>query len=200
MTSRRLEYMRLSDIPTAHLNPKQHDTAGIRTSIGAQGFVEPLLLDERTGRLIAGHGRLDDLKERQAMRADPPDGIMFDAATGEYLAPVIRGWSSESDAHARAYVVASNKLSENGGWDMDTLPEYLAGLADMNLLELSGFSPDEVAKMLDDGAGAGLAEALDESGESYAVVIACADNREAETTREALVELGYNADIVTDRE
>jgi hypothetical protein len=149
-TARRIEYLRLSDIRGADVNPKDHDLPGLRRSIGEYGFTEAPLLDERTGRLVAGHGRLKDLQERRNLGAPPPEGIGVDS-DGEWLIPVIRGWASETDAHARAYLTASNKLSENGGWDYDVLPDYLRGLAEQDLLPLTGFTEDELAALLEQG-------------------------------------------------
>lgn len=147
--SRRLEYVRLTDLRGAEINPKAHDQSGLRRSIGTYGYTEPGLLDERTGRLVAGHGRLADLLERHKLGAAPPEGVGVDD-DGEWLVPVVRGWASKDDAHARAYLAASNKLSENGGWDPDLLPDFLRGLAEQDLLPLTGFTEDELAELLAD--------------------------------------------------
>lgn len=198
--ARRIEYVRLSDLRGADLNPKNHDLAGLRRSIAAFGYTEPGLLDERTGRLVAGHGRLADLRERHALNGEVPDGITVDD-DGEWLVPVIRGWASTDDAHAAAYLAASNKLSENGGWDTDTLPDYLAGLASQDLLELTGFSADELAKMLDDGAGGDSADELagteDNYSEQYGVIVICGDEAEQERVYEELKAQGRNCRVVT---
>lgn len=199
---RRLEYVRLSDLRGADLNVKRHDHAGLRRSIAEFGYTEPGLIDERTGRLVAGHGRLADLLERRGVNGDPPAGIRVDG-DGEWLVPVVRGWASESDAHARAYLAASNKLSENGGWDTDTLPDYLAGLAEQgtHLLELSGFTPDELAAMLDDGAGVDSADELadteDKYTEQYGVIVICGDEAEQERVYDELKAEGRNCRVVT---
>lgn len=58
-TDRRLEYMRLDAIQRAPRNPKRHDLDAIQRSTDKFGVVEVPALDERTGKLVAGHGRLD---------------------------------------------------------------------------------------------------------------------------------------------
>lgn len=149
---RTIAYLRLADIRGAEVNPKQHDRIGIRRSVATFGLGELPLLDERTDRIVAGHGRVDDLREHKAAGGKPPPDVRVDD-DGEWLIPVQAGWSSADDAHARAYVAASNKLSENGGWDRDLLPAYLGDLDTHGLLELTGFTDGELADLLDLGTG-----------------------------------------------
>lgn len=113
MNAREVAYMPLAEIVAAPRNPKRHDHTGIQASIDEHGLAELPLLDERTGRLVAGHGRIDRLAVMHAAGQDPPDGVNVDPASGAWLVPVIRGWSSRSDAAAEAYVIASNKLTMN---------------------------------------------------------------------------------------
>jgi hypothetical protein len=42
--------------------------------------------------------------------------------------PVVRGWRSKNDREAAAYLIASNRLVEAGGWDDE---EFAAMLEDM---------------------------------------------------------------------
>lgn len=151
MGDRRVEYQPLATIESALRNPKLHDQDGIRTSIDRFGLGELPLIDERTGRLVAGHGRLDDLAARRSAREDPPDGVRIDPASGDWLIPVIRGWASRSDPEAEAYLVASNKLTTKGGWDDAELAQVLADLADQDLLALTGFTDAEIEKLIGDG-------------------------------------------------
>src|SRR4051794_2455380 len=108
----------------ALVNPKKHATESIRDSVTRHGFVEAPTIDERTGRLVAGHGRLDDLKARRDGGEEPPEGVEL-ADDGTWLVPVQRGWASTSDDAASAYVIASNKLVEAGGWDESMLAEMM---------------------------------------------------------------------------
>jgi hypothetical protein len=140
---RRLEPMPLDDIQGDPRNVKGHAEAAIRRSIEHHGLAELPLLDERTGYLAAGHGRLDQLRSMQAAGATPPEGIEQDP-DGRWLVPVIRGWSSRSDEDAAAYLVGSNRLTELGGWEDHGLAELLDTLSASNLLELAGYQQDDL--------------------------------------------------------
>lgn len=154
---RRIEYVALSEIRAAEKNPKRHDAAGIEKSIGRFGVAELPLLDERTGRLVAGHGRINQLRAMRDAGQEPPDGVTVGDA-GDWLVPVTRGWSSRSDAEADAYLVASNRLTERGGWDDAGLHALLAsiGEVDPDLVAIAGFDDDDVAALL--GGGGGVTE------------------------------------------
>jgi hypothetical protein len=143
---RRVEYVPLSGIQPAPRNPKAHHAEGIRTSIGRFGIGELPLIDERTGRLVAGHGRVDQLTAMRADGQDPPEGVSVAPDTGEWLVPVVRGWRSRSDMDAEAYLVASNNLTTVGGWDDAGLAALLGDLAafDPALLEVTGFSQGDL--------------------------------------------------------
>ena len=142
--TRWLEPIDLDEIPVAARNAKAHDGAGIARSIERFGYVEPMVLDERTGRLVAGHGRLDDLKRRRDAGDDPPDGIV------EWRGPVLRGWSSRTDAEADAAAIALNRVGEAGGWHHDLLTDLLAEISevDPDLLAATGFAADDLESLL----------------------------------------------------
>lgn len=143
------EYMRLGDIKGAARNPKNHAEPEIRASIGRFGMAESPLLDDRTERLVAGHGRIDQLRAMREDGESPPDGVLI-AEDGEWLVPVERGWASRSDAEAAAYLAASNHLTTLGGWDQAGLAELLQDIAgvDLELLLVTGHTPDDLADML----------------------------------------------------
>lgn len=145
------EYMPVSNTESARNNPKGHDTTRIRGSIERFGFVDQAILDERTGRLVGGHGRLEQLREMRDAGENPPDGIVVDDS-GEWLWPVTRGWSSRSDAEADALLVALNRLTELGGWDdLGGLADILSAAheADAALLDIAGYSTSELDTLLE---------------------------------------------------
>ena len=59
----KLEYLKLDEILPADANPKDHDIGEIYMSIKRFGFTEPPVRNETTGKLVAGHGRLETLKQ-----------------------------------------------------------------------------------------------------------------------------------------
>jgi hypothetical protein len=144
---RYVDYVPLDHVQVADRNPKRHDAPGISRSISHHGFAELPLLDERTGRLVAGHGRHEQLTALRDAGHEPPDGIKVDT-DGTWHMPVIRGWSSRSDADADAYLVGSNRLSETGGWDEKELAAVLGDLPTSDLLAVSGYTSDELNELL----------------------------------------------------
>lgn len=149
-TERRIEYLALGAIKPATKNPKSHDIGEIVHSYQRNGFGEPPLLDERTGRLVAGHGRLETLAFLKKQNGAPPEGIRVEQ--GEWLVPVVRGWASKTDADAAAYLIGSNRLSELGGWDdaeRDAMLVELSQLGEAALLG-TGYDADDVDQILRD--------------------------------------------------
>ncbi|MEU4511756.1 hypothetical protein AB0G05_19870 [Nonomuraea wenchangensis] len=180
--------MRLHEIPRAVRNPKEHDLPGIRTSIEAFGCIVAGELDERTGRLVVGHGRLQVLKQMAADKVSPPEGILVDD-DGTWLVPIVRGWSSRSDADAEAYLIANNRTPEKGGWEERMLAEVLADVrdADPDLLAATGYTADDLTRLAaaDDHQPE---EELPEPGDAdedvrpevWGIIVTC-DNEEEQT-------------------
>lgn len=141
-------YLDLDEITLAPRNPKRHAEPEIRASVSHFGVAELPLLDDRTQRLVAGHGRIADLRTRKAAGEDPPRGVRQEGE--RWLVPVVRGWSSRSDDDAEAYLVTSNNLTTLGGWDPRGLAQVVADLqgTDEALAALTGLSPDDIADML----------------------------------------------------
>lgn len=146
---RRVEYLPLGEIARAGRNPKEHDIPGIRRAFEEFGCTIAGVLDERSGRLVAGHGRLDTLELMHDEGAAPPEGIQT-GDSGQWLIPIVRGWSSDSDAQAKAYVIADNHLNERGGWDERSLAEELEEIADFNvdLMSVTGYTADDLDDLL----------------------------------------------------
>jgi hypothetical protein len=142
-------YMPLDELVPATHNPKKHRLDLLRSSMDRFGFAAPVLRDERTGRLVVGHGRAETLSQMRDAGQSPPDGVQLDDA-GRWLVPVVRGWASRSDAEADAYLLADNKHTELGGWDDAGLAEVLTSLAgnDFDLAELAGWTPSELEELL----------------------------------------------------
>ncbi len=142
--ARRIELSPLRSLKPNPDNPKGHDGRLINASFARFGFVEPILVDERTGMLLAGHGRTQQLLDLLEHGKPAPAGVEVEPNTGEWLVPVVRGYASSSDVEARAYLIASNRLVEAGGWEQ--------GKLDKLLLELSG-SGTSIENLLATGFG-----------------------------------------------
>lgn len=145
-TPRWLDWVPIDEVQFAERNPKQHDLVGIGASFDEHGVVEVPALDERTGRLVAGHGRIERMRQARAEGQSPPDGVVV-GDDGVWRAGILRGWRSHSDAQAASYLVGSNQLTTKGGWDEAALAPYLREIeaADASLLAATGFSTHDVA-------------------------------------------------------
>jgi DNA modification methylase len=151
-TERRIELLPLSKLKRAKRNPKLHAEEAISASFSRHGFVEPLVRDERTGRLVAGHGRAGQLEAAfKAEPGKPPAGVEVKRdARGkitEWLVPVVCGWRSKDDAQAEAYLLASNRTTELGGWDDAALAKMLESF-DPEAFVGSGFSDADLRRLI----------------------------------------------------
>lgn len=142
----RLEYLPLGSLTPDDRNPKDHRLDLIDASFDEFGYTEPVVMDERTGKLLAGHGRVEQLEARRAVGAEAPDGILVDE-DGTWFVPVTRGVASKDDDHAAAYLVAANRISEVGGWRDQPLLDLLHNLAETPLFPLTGYTPEDVLDM-----------------------------------------------------
>lgn len=148
MGERTLAYMPVAELTPALVNPKGHALDGVDASLTRFGYMEPVMVDERTGRLVAGHGRIETLIAREAAGQAVPDGVVVDG-DGQWTVPVVRGWSSETDDEAHAAGVALNRLTELGGWEEANLASLLGDLAkSMEGLSGTGFDATDLEDML----------------------------------------------------
>jgi hypothetical protein len=147
---RRIEYRDLDDIEANPSNPKAHDVGTINDSVARFGYIDGVVIDERTGYLISGHGRTKTLRAMRDRGESPPDGVSVDA-TGAWLVPVQLGWSSRTDAEAKAALIALNRTTILGGWVDDSLLGLLDELSDngndMAGLQGVGYGKDDMDEL-----------------------------------------------------
>ena len=127
--------------PRIELEPGMPEYEKLKNSIQEFGYVEPIIVNDRTGKVIGGHQRinvLNDLgyKEVEVVHVDL------------------------DDAHEKALNVALNKIS--GNWDAEKLEDLLR---DINLntdldVEFTGFDNDELDTIF--GGSVELPEDLDD--------------------------------------
>jgi hypothetical protein len=128
----RIEYVKLSEVASANRNPKLHDIQAIANSIRRYGFVAPLIENAATGRIVAGHGRAEALATIHADTPNEPPARIKVTKAGDWLIPVVRGVSFESEEAAEEYLLADNRLSEIGGWNLPQLGPILDEIAARN--------------------------------------------------------------------
>ncbi|TFV29923.1 hypothetical protein E4K10_46330 [Streptomyces sp. T1317-0309] len=134
---------------TAPRNPKRHELELLIDAIRMHGLVEVPVADERTQYVLHGHGRREALIEMQNRGMGLPGGVVLDE-DGGWLVPVLRGWSSRSDAEAEALAIKLNRLPGEGGWDPREFAAVLEDLAtgDAELFDSLAIPHDEIDKLL----------------------------------------------------
>lgn len=157
-----IDYLPLSELKKWPGNPKEHDSLLLEKSVSRFGFIQPVLVDDRSEMIVAGHGRIEVLSQMKARGENPPDRVEI-AEDGEWKIPVIRGVEFNSDSEREAYAISDNRTSELGGWDLEKLTAALSGLAEQGeeLLEGTGYDQDFVDALIFGGAD----EDEDENGE-----------------------------------
>ena len=197
MNKLKIQYMPLDEIVPNERNPKFHDVDAIRESYKRFGYADAIVRDDRTGKLAAGHGRCEVLASLHAAGEPAPAGI--EVRAGRWYVPVQIGWASRDDREAEAFLVASNRITETGGWDM---PATLEILSSLDSLAGTGWDAAELERQtwsLDDINSADLDES-DPAGaykEQYAVIVICADEAEQEKIYNELTGKGYTTRVVT---
>ena len=146
--TRTITLIPLHDLTDHPENAKQHLPDNIAASMDTLGTIDLITRDDRTGYTISGHGRTKALRNLHAQGAQPPEGIQVDP-DGTWLVPVVTGWSSKDDNHARAALVTLNTLTEVGGWDQSALLATLEVLAeqDAELLALTTHTDADIAAL-----------------------------------------------------
>jgi hypothetical protein len=147
--ARWMEYRSIDDLPPAPRNPKTHQShRELGRSFRRFGYMEPVIVDERTGRIVAGHGRVDELRAaRRRAPHNPPEGIRV-LEDGTWAVPIVRGWASKDDDEAEAALLVQH-IGENE-WDGDLLSEILGTVLETSVegLEGTGFNEDYLAELL----------------------------------------------------
>lgn len=142
----RIEYMPIAQLKKWPTNPKNHDVEAIEASIREFDFIDPLIIDEKSKKMVAGHGRLEVVAEMKRKGEPPPKGI--NAHSGDWWLPVLRGKSFKSEAQAEAYLLANNRLVETGGWNADLLRPALLRLKESEFMPAAGWTPKEIEREL----------------------------------------------------
>ena len=126
----------LSKLKPYAKNAKKHPQEQVdllERSIKEYGFLNPCLID-RDYNVIAGHGRIMAAKQ---IGMDTVPCLFVEGLT---------------EAQYKAYVLADNRLTELGEWNMDLVMMELQDLQDMDFdISLTGFEmPEQKVKAEDD--------------------------------------------------
>ncbi|MGJ9384267.1 site-specific DNA-methyltransferase [Salipaludibacillus sp. CF4.18] len=134
MVKVRIEKRKINDVIPAEYNPRKDLASGdkeyekIKRSIETFGYVDPIIVNERTGAIVGGHQRIKVLK---------------DLGYKEIEVSVV----DLTDEKEKALNVALNKIS--GDWDTTLLKDLLQDLDDGDFdMGLTGFDMDEIEDMM----------------------------------------------------
>lgn len=148
----------LADLIPYARNSRTHtddQIAKVAASIKEFGFLNPVIIDGDNG-IIAGHCR-----------------VMAASKLGMDEVPTIEA-SHLTEAQRRAYIIADNRLALDAGWDDEMLRIEFAELTDLDFdLDLTGFTPDEIAALEPEVLNEGLTDedAIPEAPETPVTVL-----------------------------
>ena len=181
----------IDEIKPYERNARIHSSKQIKQimeAIKAFGFTNPLLIDDENN-LIAGHGRLEAIKQLNIID-------FKDKPIKELPAIVISGLS---EADKKALIIADNKIAENASWDYELLQAEFQELETINYdLDLMGF--DNLDEIL--GADIDVEQETKEIKEveinqKYELLIKCKDEKELEQAYNENIERGYECKVLT---
>lgn len=113
--------------PRRDLQPEDAEYQKLRRSIEEFGYVEPIIWNERTGRVVGGHQRLKVLLEQGAQEIEC---VVVDLP----------------DKDEKILNVLLNKVK--GRWDIGKLADLLQQLDEAGAMEVTGFEDWELQSLL----------------------------------------------------
>ena len=139
-----IEKKNVKDLLPADYNPRKDLKPGdpeyekLKRSIEQFGYVEPVIWNEKTGRVVGGHQRLKVLTD---MGITEVDVVVVDMDTEK----------------VKALNIALNKIS--GEWDTEKLALVIADLQGTDFdVSLTGFDPEELEDLFRDDVKGGVKE------------------------------------------
>ena len=119
-------------------NPNKHDDkqiALLAKIIGNQGWRNPIVVSERSGFIVAGHGRLGAARVLNVEKV-PVDLQAF-----------------ENEAEEYAHLIADNRIAELAEADRDELAGLIKELEGKIDLDLTGFDAPSLAELFGEEEG-----------------------------------------------
>lgn len=155
-----LRTLPLADLKPAPYNPRKPLRPGstayqrLERSIEAFELVQPIVWNERTGRVVAGHQRLNVLKERGDVEVEC---VVVDLQL----------------SREKALNVALNNSAIGSDWDGEKLHALLEELVDLPEIDatLTGFDADELQELLLEPMLADLCESPTKVGDEVRVTL-----------------------------
>lgn len=151
-----VRWVNIEDLAAATENPKLHDIETVKASIRRHGYVDYGVMDDRTDRLVGGHGRAEALVEMRdagespaewpiSVRGGFPGVVVLDDG---WVVPT--GYTTTADDNDASHLLVSLNSGDRPGWQTDGLADLLDRLdGDRVDLKGTGYNRDDVDKMLD---------------------------------------------------
>ena len=131
----RIERKAITELTPAPYNPRKisdKDYEDLKRSLSEFGYVEPIIWNEQTGRVVGGHQRLKALSE---------------AGEKEIECVIV----NLDEAREKALNITLNKVS--GDWDEEKLSALLEDLKNTDIdITLTGFDLEDIDAILEDEA------------------------------------------------
>lgn len=147
-------------------NAKRHDMEFLGEAFAENGMAEFPTIDEGTGKIVAGNGRVEKLAEMKANGEDPPERIQVRGK--EWFVPTVRGMRLRKPGK---HVLASNKGVELGGWDPTLTKEALREWE--GDLRGTGFDDSDFVSFMK-GAG----DVTPDLHATYSIIVECKGERQ----------------------
>ena len=165
---------KIKEIKPYEKNPRKNDSAvdAVANSISQFGFRVPVVID-KDGVIVCVHTRY---KAAKKLKLDTVPCVIADDLTEEQI---------------KAYRLADNKVSELAEWDIDLLGEELDGIFDIDMSDF-GFDMTEEQESQTERE-----DLSDKVGETYEVIIECANEIEQAKVYEKIREEGYTCRVLT---
>ena len=130
-----IEKIKIKDVKPAEWNPRvisDRELKKLEDSMSEFGYVEPIIVNKRTGNLVGGHQRFKVLSKKLGLE-DEIEAVIVDLSFNQ----------------ERTLNLALNRIS--GDWNEDKLYEILEFLKnnESDLLRLTGFDDREIFKFLE---------------------------------------------------
>ena len=163
---------KIGEIKPYENNPRKNDNAvdAVASSISQFGFKNPIVIDGNNV-IICGHTRY---KAAKKLGLDVVPCVVADDLTEEQI---------------KAYRLADNKVAELAEWDIDLLGDELDEIFDIDMSDFGFDLSEEKPPEREDLS--------DKVGETYEVIIECANEIEQEQIYNKLIGDGYSCRLST---
>jgi len=151
-------------------NAKKHDFDFLGEAFEENGMAEFPTLDEGTGKVVAGNGRVEKLYAMKAAGEAAPERIVVRGK--KWFVPTVRGMTLRKPGK---HVFASNKGVELGGWDPTLTKEAIKEFE--GDLKGTGFDEADFVSFMRGDADPGAPDLR----ATYSIIVECKGERQQTT-------------------